>query len=263
MAEKVLQIANHKMANAVRIVSLREGHDPRDYALIAFGGAGPLHACAVADDLGCRRVIVPMHPGAFSAFGLLGADLRRDFVHSLVRLASEVSDGDLIGLFDRLVRDSADAVRQMASGRARWVFQLDARYRGQAYEVTVEASRRQPVVARALHRFHILHKQQFGFSDPTAAVEIVNVRAIAAFPREKPVFPPIKLRSEKAKHEIGALFAGGRLQKARFFARESIRTRDVLEGPLVIEEATATTYIPIGWQIRLSSTGHVDATRRA
>jgi N-methylhydantoinase A len=260
-AEKVLQIANHKMANAVRIVSLREGHDPRDYALFAFGGAGPLHACAVADDLRCSRVIVPMHPGAFSAFGLLCADLRRDFVHSLVRSASQLSDDDLLGLFDGLVRDSGDAVRQMASGRARWLFQLDARYRGQAYEVAVGASRQRPVMTRALNRFHILHKRQFGFSDPAAEVEIVNVRAIAVFPRARPVFPSIRRRTGEAPYEKGPIFADGRLQEARFFARENIPIEGGLEGPLVIEEATATTYIPEGWQIRLSSAGHVDATR--
>jgi N-methylhydantoinase A len=200
-AEKILLIANHKMANAVRIVSLREGHDPRQYALFAFGGAGPLHACAVADDLGCRRVIVPMFPGAFSAFGLLCADLRRDFVQSVVRPASALSDDGVLEIFKGVVKDAADAVKQMGSGQPRWIFQIDARYRGQAYEVAVEAVRRRPVLSRALERFHTLHHRQFGFSDPSAEVEIVNVRAIAIFSRQKPTFPPINAKRRTLKAE--------------------------------------------------------------
>ena len=258
-AEKVLHIANHKMANAVRIVSLREGHDPRRCALVAFGGAGPLHACAVASDLGCSRVIVPMYPGAFSAFGLLCADLRRDFVQSVVRPVSGLNDQELLAMFGRLMRDSQHAVRQVGSGRPSWQFQVDARYRGQAYEVAVDTLRRRPVLSRTVSRFHALHEQQFGFSDSNAEVEIVNIRAVAAFPRQKPIFPALQGRP-KLRSDRGAIFVAGGLREARFVKRESLPLDGSLEGPLVIEEATATTYIPEGWRIRVTSTGHIDAT---
>ena len=162
-----------------------------------------------------------MFPGAFSAFGLLCADLRRDFVQSVVRPCSAMSDDDVLELFKGVVKDASGAVKQMASGQPRWTFQIDARYRGQAYKVAVEAVRRRPVLARALDRFHALHHRQFGFSDPTAEVEIVNVRAIATFARQKPTFPPIDPNRRTVKAETGSIFSDGRMQEARFIARGS------------------------------------------
>lgn len=262
VAEKVYTIANHRMANAVRVVSVREGHDPRDYALIAFGGAGPLHAAAVAEELGISRVVVPMHPGAFSAYGLLCADLRRDFVRSVVAPLSQLADAELARLMSDLVADSLRAARELGSGALRWQFQAEARYRGQAHEVAVSLPARGPTVGRLAARFHQLHQRQFGFSNPHAEVELVNLRAIAVAARQKPRFPHLPTRPQSdGRGAGGQVYAGGRWIGAHYVAREELVPGDRGEGPVVIEETTATCYVPYGWGYAIHPAGHIELAR--
>jgi N-methylhydantoinase A len=262
IAEKVFTIANHKMANAVRVVSIREGHDPREYALFAFGGAGPLHACAIAEELGISRVIVPMYPGAFSAYGLLCADLRRDFVRSIVRPLSQLNERGLADLMKDLVAGAGTAVRDMGKGALKWRFQVDCRYHGQAYEVVVDMPARTPYLADVSARFHQLHRRQFGFSEPGAEIELVNLRAIAFRSRRKPHLPDIASRGRASlPGDRGKVFAGGRWLDALFISRESMHSGARGTGPVVIEEGTATSYIPFGWRFTVNASGHIDVKR--
>ena len=262
VAEKAFTIANHKMANAVRVVSIREGHDPRDYALFAFGGAGPLHACAIAEELGIGRVIIPMYPGAFSAYGLLCADLRRDFVRSIVRPLSKLDDNGLADLMKDLVASAGTAVRDMSKGVLKWRFQADCRYRGQAYEVAVDMPARPPFLGTVSAKFHKLHKRQFGFSEPDAEIELVNLRAISVNQRPKPRLPAIPPNGGgKLVGDRGRVFAGGQWLEAQFISRESLGSGSSGMGPVVIEEATATSYIPRGWRFAVNASGHIDVTR--
>lgn len=263
VAEKIFTIATHKMANAVRVVSIREGHDPRDYALFAFGGAGPLHACAIAQELGISRVIVPMHPGAFSAYGLLCADLRRDFVRSIVKPLAQLDDSAIVGLTNQLMAGAETAVRDMGEKSIKWRFQADCRYRGQAYEVAVDMPTRPPFLATLASSFHKLHRRQFGFSEPEAEVELVNLRAISLSARPKPSLPQIAHGQDPQQPtgDRGRLFADGQCRDALFIARESLLAASSGEGPVVIEEGTATTYIPHGWRFLVTAAGHIDVRR--
>jgi N-methylhydantoinase A len=261
-AEKVFTIANHRMANAVRVVSVREGHDPRDYALVAFGGAGPLHACAIAEELGMRRVIVPMYPGAFSAYGLLCADLRRDFVQSIVKPLFHFDDAAIEALTSGLVARTEGLVSDLGSKAVRWHFQADCRYRGQAYEVAVDIPPRLPLTQRIAQEFHKRHQRQFGFSEPNAEIELVNLRAIAVVARRKPKLPEIaRAEGIPVAGDRDRIFAGGHWVEALFVSRSSLRAGHTAMGPLLIEEATATGYIPRGWTMAVSSQGHIDVTR--
>jgi N-methylhydantoinase A len=262
VAEKVFTIANHKMANAVRVVSVREGHDPRDYALFAFGGAGPLHACAIAEELGISRVIVPMYPGAFSAYGLLCADLRRDYVRSVVIPLSQLDDGKLTVAMADLVASAKRSILNMANRSPRWVFQADCRYRGQAYEVTINVPARAPYLSKLAAQFHKLHQRQFGFSEPDAEIELVNLRTISIFSRRKPRLPNIKTTGmAKLKGETGKVFSGGHWLDALFVPRDILCAGDYAKGPVVIEEGTATSYIPNGWSFTVNPSGHIDVVR--
>jgi N-methylhydantoinase A len=262
VAEKVFTIANHKMASAVRAVSIREGHDPRDYALFAFGGAGPLHACAIAEELGISRVVIPMYPGAFSAYGLLCADLRRDFVRSVVTSATMLDDEKLAGMLDDLAERSRVAAAELGKGKTDWHFQAEARYRGQAYEVTADIAAHEPMLSGLLTEFHRRHHQQFGFSNPDAEVEIVNLRAIAVLSRLKPRLPGLD-RKEKRKGDgdRGQILAGGCWLEARFLSRDDLEPGETGTGPVVIEEATATSYIPRGWRYGVHGAGHIDVMK--
>lgn len=256
-AEKVLTIANHKMAHAVRLVSVREGHDPRDYALFAFGGAGPLHACAIAEELGIRRVVVPMHPGAFSAFGLLCADLKRDFVRSVVVPFSRLDDATLLDMVRGVAAEAELSASEMAGSEPMWFYQAECRYQGQAYEVAVDITESGAVLAKASADFNAAHARQFGFANPDSEIELVNIRATAVLPRDKPVLPRLPDGRGDAPRESGPVFVGGIWRTADFLSRASLGGGDHGSGPLVIEEPTATTYVPDGWSFAVDATGHI------
>jgi N-methylhydantoinase A len=263
VAEKIFTIANSKMGNAVRVVSIREGHDPRDFVLFAFGGAGPLHACAMADELGIPRVVIPMYPGAFSAFGLLCAHLRRDFVRTLVKPVNTITADDLKNAFRELTAHSLTSAQELGEGNPAWHYSADLRYRGQAYEVNVDVRLQRLSIEKILTAFHRLHRRQFGFSDQAADVEIVNIRALAQLRRQKPVLPSLsaKHRAHAVEMDSGQIFVLGNWRSAHFVSREHLRPGDEKAGPMILEEATATTYIPPGWTFRVHEAGHIDAKR--
>ena len=156
-AEGVIAVANEEMVRAIRVVSVEQGHDPRGLELVAFGGAGPLHACDVADLLGMRRVTVPAAGGVLSALGIAVGDRRTDVVESVMQPLDD-----------------------WRPGRLRGEAECELRYRGQAHELTV------PVAPRATlaQRFHARHRERFGFDDPDGEVEVVSVRvsSVAAGP---------------------------------------------------------------------------------
>jgi N-methylhydantoinase A len=143
----VVDVVNAEMLRALRVVSVERGHDPRDFALVAFGGAGPLHACALAEELGIGAVLVPAAAGVLSALGLVASDLRRDRVTSYVRPLSEIARDDL-----------------SQAGEA------DLRYRGQSFELTV------PLGGDVAEAFHQAHEERYGYADRTREIELVAVR---------------------------------------------------------------------------------------
>ena len=147
----MIEVVNAEMLRALRVVSVERGHDPRDFALVAFGGAGPLHACALAEELGIEAVLVPEAAGVLSAFGLVASDERRDRVVSHVRPLAEVRD-------------------LPAEGEA------DLRYRGQSFELTVPLG---PELARAFHR---AHEERYGYADESREIELVAVRTAEVVP---------------------------------------------------------------------------------
>jgi len=162
-------VANEEMVRAIRVVSVEQGYDPREFELVAFGGAGPLHACEVADVLGIRRISVPAAGGVLSALGIAVCERRRDAVRGVVRPLAGLTAEELRGLLPRLPRERG--ARREASA--------DLRYRGQGFELTVplEPLRTLP------GRFHHRHQERFGFSDPQGEIEVVNLRsAVVADP---------------------------------------------------------------------------------
>ena len=167
-AAGIVAVANQEMVRAIRVVSVERGHDPRGVDLVAFGGAGPLHACEVADALGMRRVLVPAASGVFSAMGIAAGERRRDGVRSVMRPLGGLSAGDLRELTPR-----------PAAGRgARRHATADLRYAGQGFELEVDL---EPVRTLA-ERFHARHAERYGHADPSAPIEVVNLRGAAVHP---------------------------------------------------------------------------------
>jgi len=183
LAAGVVRIVDAEMAKILRIVTVERGLDPREFTLMAFGGGGPLHACSVADELAIPRIVVPPDPGLFSAFGLLAADVRTTAVSSFVALASTIEAAAIERAFAEMEeRGRADLKRQgvaeeaMAFGR-----ELDVRYFGQSFELTVPAPRHfdAAAFARTLESFHQRHAATYGYSSPEEALEVVAARSTA------------------------------------------------------------------------------------
>ncbi|MGA2431464.1 MAG: hydantoinase/oxoprolinase family protein, partial [Candidatus Acidiferrum sp.] len=261
-AEGILAVANAVMEKAIRVISVERGHDPRDYTLVAFGGAGGLHACALASTLEMRGVLLPIFPGALSALGILRADVVREFsrtVLSAVRDAKR-SSRDLRNLFGPLEIDAKRTLRQegFAPSKIRVEQRLDMRYAGQAYELSVPAS------GDLVSAFHRVHEQRYGYHDKKRAVEIVNVRVRATGITEKPHIERIPRmgRDDKVRsfQSLDCVLDGKR-QPAALIARAELRGGDSFAGPAVISEYSATTLVPAGWRAHVDAYGQILLTQ--
>lgn len=253
-AAGIVRVVNAQMVRALRIVSLERGYDPREMAMIAFGGAGPMHAAALADELGIREVVIPPNPGVFSAVGLLAADLRSDRVESVMRPVERVDAQWLETRFRRLEAEAQKDVRE-GDGRRTVVVRraLDCRYVGQSYELTVPGEVPLPNAAEA---FRARHAEIYGYAPPREPVEIVNTRVTALG-----VMPPLALWDAPP----GPPQAGQqRTRRAHFdegwvevpvLARAALEAGRVAAGPAIVEEGEATTVVPPGWSVRRGEAG--------
>ena len=256
LAEGILRVANARMESALRRVSVERGHDPRSFTLLAFGGAGPLHACALASALGIRRVLVPAAPGALSALGILDADLRREFSRTIMLLPGSPQ----IAQAFRNLEDKARATFTTEGMRPILTRSVDLRYHGQGFELRVDWS------ANAVTRFHRLHAQSYGYSDPTRAVEIVTLRVQAIARSRKPRLKRAVLSKPDARHaqlSSHRIFEDGRWRSAALYDRAKLNPGNRITGPAVITELSATTYLPTGWTAALDTFSNLVLTPHA
>jgi N-methylhydantoinase A len=260
LAEDVFRIANATMAGATREVSVERGQDPRDLTLVAFGGAGPLHAASVAEDLSISRVLVPPHPGLVSAYGLLVADFQRDFSQTEVLDLRELSSEHVLDLLDRLEERARDELAgqgvdpETASRR----FAVDMRYRGQGFELTVPITRPELLgggVEELERRFHDAHLARYGNSRPGQRVQAVTYRLAVVLPAAGTGLLKAVAEPEREPEHLEIL-VGGQRTECTFSWRPSLRPGWQTDGPAVIEEDTSTTYVPPGWRAEVDgSTG--------
>jgi N-methylhydantoinase A len=240
LAEGIVRVANARMESALRQVSVERGHNPRAFALIAFGGAGPLHACALASSLGIGRVLVPAVPGALSALGILDADLRREFSRT-VMLAPD--SAQIRRVFDQLESEARATFR--AEGVVPTLTRAaDLRYAGQGFELRVDWS------ARVVAKFHALHERSYGYADPGRQVEVVTVRvqAVARTPRPRQKSAGLtRGNGRQARIDAHSIYEDGRWRRGALYDRARLHAGDRMSGPAVIVELSATTYIPTGW----------------
>jgi N-methylhydantoinase A len=256
VAEGIVRVADVRMESALRRVSVERGFDPRDFALLAFGGAGPLHACGLANALGMRQVVIPAAPGALSALGILDADLRREFSRTVM---AEPGSKKIAGAFRELETEAGEVFR--AEGlRPVLTRSADLRYRGQGFELRVDWG--EDVVAR----FHRLHAQAYGYADSSRIVEIVTLRVQAVVPGQKPrVIAKRSKRGVGAAAMIGAhrVFEGGGWRRAAVYERSRLKSGDRIAGPAVIVELSATTYLALGWTATVDGFANLMITRTA
>jgi N-methylhydantoinase A len=239
-AQGIIDVANVNIDRAVRRVSIARGHDPRAFTLMAFGGAGPLHACAVADRLEIPRVLIPRYPGVLCAFGLLVADVLRDYSRSLLQIVSEPTLDMVRGLLETLLAQARTDLRAegIRSQAMTFIPSLDMRYVGQSFELNIPYGR--DVVAA----FHRAHEQAYGHALRDRAVEIVTVRLQAVGAVEKPVLEAEPLTAAPAVPLASRSTMTG-------YDREALWPGAFFSGPALVFQLDSTTYIAPGWSARV------------
>jgi N-methylhydantoinase A/oxoprolinase/acetone carboxylase beta subunit len=246
LAEGVVRVANANMERAIRVVSVERGHDPRQFALVAFGGAGGMHACEIARKLDISRVLVPRHAGVLSALGMLLADVTRDYSATVLRPSADLTQAALAARFDPLRRRAlADLGREGFRGsRVVLEQQLDVRYIGQSFEITL------PLAAGYRDEFDRRHGRLYGYSNPARAVEVVAVRVRAVGVTEKPALPFTR-PARATRPKPAAVRTGrfdGRTHKVSFYRWPDLRPGHTAAGPAVIAGAEATAVVPPGFR---------------
>jgi N-methylhydantoinase A len=237
-ASGIVLLAEAAMERAIRVISVERGYDPREFTLVAFGGAGPLHACALAKTLQMPRVLVPTSPGALSALGILLADTVRDYSKTVMLAA----DADFEAHF-RELEERAQSGLQGIGVSASFVRSLDLRYVGQGYELNV------PAGPDFVSSFRHAHKKRYGYADDRKTVEVVNVRLRVTVPGEVidlPASPSRNGQGRQAMIEERPVIFEGRSQPAKVYQRDQLEAGDRLDGPAIVVEYSATTVVPPG-----------------
>jgi len=250
LAEGIIAVANSVMERAIRVISIERGHDPREFTLVTFGGAGGLHAVELARALNIPRVMIPRDAGVFSAHGMVLADVTRDLSRTILARTDQLSRQVLDAALDTMIRSGTEELAREgvdpAGVSAR--LSLDMRYEGQSYEINV------PLSDDPAGAFHEAHERRYGYRLTTARVEIVNVRVrlIAAVPRpqEKPL--PLGDRDPSAGI-VGrrGLVYGGDEVEALIFDRDLLEPGAEVEGPALVGESTSTIFLPPGSRGRM------------
>lgn len=266
-AAGVVTLVNHNMANAIRSRTIQKGHDPRQFTLVAFGGAGPLHAADLARSLDVPEVIVPVYPGITSAMGLLSTDLKYDLIQNEFMLDGEVDLDRLNRDFKRLDAEARAQLKRdgVAEDAVQILHAADCRYVGQGYELRVPMPAGEltsETIKRVWDEFNGLHKEEYGHAFPGNPIELVNIRVVATGHLPKmPEVPPPSAGSLKAAQIDGAevYFAanGGGLKAhmARFYERSRLPVGARMTGPAVLLQVDSTTLVPPGASAEVLKTG--------
>jgi N-methylhydantoinase A len=255
LAEGIVAIVNASMADAIRTITVKRGIDPREFGLVAFGGAGPMHAVALAEELGIREVVVPWSPGTFSAWGMLQTDIRHDLALSFFHSLGEVLSASILEAVGRLESEgtallAADGVPadEMSFSRS-----ADLRYVGQEYVVNVPLTEDLDATSLA-EGFHAAHHARHGHATPDVPVELVNLRltAIGKVARAPIAVEPRTIGGGGNRREV--VFGGTKIDTPAVL-RGTLRAGERHRGPVIVEDDSATLVVPPGWEAQVDP-GH-------
>jgi N-methylhydantoinase A len=263
-AQGIIAVANAIMEKAVRVISIERGHDPRDYTLIAFGGAGGLHACELAAALEMRGVLIPVFPGGLSALGILQANVVKELSQTIFLPADDMlrEPRRLQNIFKRLEAQSIRVLDAEGFPRDKMRFQhtLDMRYLGQAYELNIPVGPLSSIGRDVVLAFHRAHEMRYGYHHKNKQAEIVNVRCRATGNTDKPPSQRIAPRSRAQPllpEKTMELIFYDRPRKTALYRRDNLRAGDIFSGPAIVAEYSATTLIPPDWRARVDNYGQL------
>lgn len=265
----IAMIADGAMSLAVRAVSVNRGIDPRDATLIAFGGAGPLHAAAIAREIAIPKIVIPKLPGAFSALGMLMAQWRQDFVRTLIGQLGLMKPDAVATAFAELQAAGEESLARDGLSGGRFDFAADLRYRGQEHTIAIPVARAEDLTgdtAATIDRFHEQHDRRYGHAAPDQSIEIVNLRLTVTIARMEDVIrrwlsEPWVPEAPAPEQRRQVVFDDPRQPvEARILWRPGLPAGTGIVGPAVIEEPNSTTFIAPGDRARIDSAGHIVVT---
>jgi N-methylhydantoinase A len=254
-ARGIIRVADAEMIRALRVISIERGLDPRELTLVAFGGAGGLHACSLAEELGIGRILVPLAAGVLSALGLAIADIRRDQVHPFLAELETADRTDIEACLAGLEANVGG--RRVEEASLRLARLADLRYQGQSFELTVDATDLEELAPR----FHAEHERRYGYRMEDEVVELVSLRLVATVPRTKPDLAGAPPREHANPTLRRASFDGG-WQEIEVHDRADIGMGSELQGPAVVEFAESTLLIRPGWRATVEKVGTLNLERQ-
>ena len=257
-AEGILEVANTAMERALRVISVERGHDPAEFTLVAFGGAGGLHAAQLADRLGTRRAMVPPRPGLLSAYGMLTADITREVSRTvLISTASANAHGNMKRVFAELGQAAVTEMAEEGVPEDRLTLRqwVDARYERQSFELRVPAEDWDK-------RFHALHEKRYGYQRPATPVEAVTLRSIASAPGPQLDLERIPHIDAAPSIERARTYTEGEWTEVDRLWRRDLSAGQTLDGPTLVLEYSSTTWVPRSWRLTVDKWGnlHLSAT---
>ncbi|GAA2798319.1 hydantoinase/oxoprolinase family protein [Saccharopolyspora taberi] len=267
LAEGICDVANAKMAQAIRTLTVEQGIEPQEFSLVAFGGAGPMHAAFLAAELGISEVIVPRWPGAFSAWGMLETDIRKDFAQPHFVGGTDLDGAAMARAFGELEREAADALGEesVTADRLRVEHAVDVRYVGQQYTLAVPISHAgEPAEAGFVDavaaRFSDLHERRYGHANPGAPIEFVTLRTIAFGHLERFGATPVGGGDPDANRITRPVVFDRSEQDTTILRRDDLPPGHAVPGPAIVVESTATTVVPPGFRCTTDEIGSLFLT---
>lgn len=267
VATSVIRIANSMMSQILRIVSVERGYDPRGFCLVAFGGAGPMHVCALAEELEIDKVLIPLNPGMFSALGLLTADLFHDYSHPILHDIHDVQPGIIEEHFQKMESSGSETLTDENIPDKRQTSQrtIDLRYKGQGFELNIPIGK--PVTSDSLVEllkgFHRKHREVYGYSAENEPVEVVNLKLRSIGTLDK---PQLKVRKKKVVH-VDPVYRDVFFENLDQWVSTPVFSRDLFngdfDGPAIIEQYDATSVVYPGWSFKSDKYGNLVLRRNA
>lgn len=262
--EGVCSIANHKMADAIRELTVRRGIDPRNFSILAFGGAGPMHAALIAEELDIEEVIVPANPGVFSAWGMLQADIRHDAAVTSLCLLDSLEEEEYDRNFELLKEDLQEVLEKEGIARQpkQYICSLDMRYFGQEYTISVDMPGGMEYCRDYIEeQFNGIYERLYGHHSPDDRIEVVNYRVTVVVPVRKS--QTAGREGVDRTHVIGQIpgYFDGVQYDMNVYARDDLVTGSMIEGPAIIVELTSTTVVPPKWKLVADKAGSMIITK--
>ncbi len=266
----IVRVVNANMVKGMAGSSIEKGFDPREFTLVAFGGAGPLHACELAKDIGMRKVVIPPYPGALSAFGLVTSEIRHDYVQTVAKPAQSLDPEELMRAYESMEKKAKAqlAAEKIAPDDISIQWTADLRYSGQAYELNVpvpRAHRNGPLTRQDIEstvaRFHALHQKTYEYSSTSEPVDVINVRLIGTgrVPQVKLPRRPRDGQSPRAarKSSRRVYFQERGFIPTPIYERELLRPGNALKGPCIVEEIISSTVVIPGATAQVDAWGNL------